>query len=167
MKRSDVLPVIRSAKNRTLRVVHSVKTAMSMIEREIAENEGIYPRNGGRLTMAEVCRRSGVHQITMMGKAHRDTTRPMIVRWIQGLKLIGDSIAIRGTVTKRADAAREEYRKIASQFQAMYQVEIPRRDREIEQLRLRISQLEADNSLLLQEIAFPKVTHLPSEGRKK
>lgn len=167
MSKSDELPVIRSARDRTLRVVDSVKKSMNLIEREIADNEGIYPHNHGRLTMAEVCRRSGVHQITMMGKAHRDTTRPMIVRWIQGLKLLEGAAKIRGAVTRRTDAAREEYRHIASRFQAMYQVEIPRRDLEIEQLKLRVSQLEAENSQLLEQTLSPKVARLPSRAIKK
>ena len=151
MTKNIELPLVTSARKRTQRVVKCIKEAMLAIEAEIKENEGIYPRNRGRLTMAEVCRRAGVHEITMMGSVHRDTTRPMIMTWIKQLGGIEGAAKIRNEITKRTDVAKEEYRRIASQFQAMYQVEVPRRDDEIRKLKQNVAELEAEN-IRLQEL---------------
>ena len=71
------------SKSRTKEVVKKIREAMQTIELDIDQNEGIYPFNGGRLTQAEVCRRAGVHKITLQGPAHRATTREMIEVWLK------------------------------------------------------------------------------------
>jgi len=167
MKSSNESPIVHSARERTLRVVNSVKKAMGDIANEIAENDGIYPHNHGRLSMAEVCRRSGVHEITMMGPAHRDTTRPMIFDWIKQTAFVKGRVKVRNAITKRSDEANEKYRRIASQYQAMYQVEMPKRDAEIVRLQRRIVELEAEILQLQGEALRGQVVRLPVGGRKR
>lgn len=161
------LPVVKSAKDRTQRVVASIKEAMAAIEAELGDNDGIYPHNRGRISMAEVCRRSGVHEITMMGRAHFETTRPMIISWMRGLTTVMGAATRRRAVTSRADLAEENYRRVASQFQAMYQVEIPKRDAEIARLQTKIAELEAENLRLYEQVSNSRVVRLPSNRRGK
>jgi len=158
--------VVLAAKARTRRVVEAIKQAMLAIGKEVKDNDGIYPHNHGRLTMAEVCRRAGVHQITMMGKAHRDTTRPMIVAWIEKLGMIRGALKVRRAVTKRSNTANAEYRRIATQFQAMYQLEMPRRDLEIAQLQAKSAELEAENERLRAQVYPGRVVQLPKTRHK-
>lgn len=158
--------VAKSAQVRSRRVVEAIGVAIKTIEREVTEANGIYPHNGCRLTMAEVCRRASVHPITMMGKAHRDTTRPMVLGWIaqMGARMTTGSRKVRNTITERADSADQSYAFIASKFQAMYQVEMPKRDAELRTLRSRVAELEAENLRLQTAVTEGRVVRLP---RKK
>lgn len=157
---------VSAAKARTSRVSAAIEKAMKIMEKEIADNDGIYPRNSGRVSLAEVCRRANVHPITLMGESHKGTTRVAILNWKEGLvsKLVKGKTAIRQAVTKRAVSAEESFQDIATQFQAMYQVEIPKRDAELEALRLRVKELEAENIRLLEQISHGRVVRFP---RKK
>lgn len=161
------LPVVENAKERTRKVVAAIKNAMAEIREDVKATEGVYPMNAGRLSMAEVCRRAGVHPITLMGKAHRDSTRPMVQRWLQELGSVQGSRHVRATITMRADIEKEKCRRIASQFQAMYQVEMPKRDAELARLRERISALEAENLLLREQVAQGRVVRLPGKVRSE
>ena len=109
--------------------------------------------------MAEVCRRADVHPITMMGVAHRDTTRVTVLSWIESLsaKLVTGARTIQKIVKQRVDTADESYRLIAAKFQAMYQVEIPKRDEAIEALQARVSELESDNLQLQEKLSQGRV----------
>ena len=152
----------KSAQKRTSRVVDSVKNAMAIMEQEIKNSDGIYSYNGGRLSIAEVCRRADVHPITIMGKRHKDTTRILILNWIESLSgtLIEGKVPIRREITKRVVSAEDRYRLIASEFQKMYQVEIPRRDDEIEALRQEVAALEEENLRLQEQVAQGRVVRL-------
>jgi hypothetical protein len=78
-----------SASARREKVVAKVREAMALIEREIEESQGVYV--GGRLSLNEVCRKAGVHPITMQGSAHRSTTKPMVLAWMGKLKASTDA----------------------------------------------------------------------------
>ena len=66
------------ARNRSEMIRVQLRDAMRRIELEIDENQGIYPLQGGRLTLSEVCRRAGVHKVTLQGKNHRDTSKAVV-----------------------------------------------------------------------------------------
>jgi hypothetical protein len=133
--------LLRVAKDRSRRVVADVREAMALIEVELQKNDGLYLRNKGRLTMAEVCRRAGVHPITMMGATHKKTTRPMIQAWIRKVSksMVVGRASIRKTVAKSANDWKAKYMDLASQFKAMYSVEIPRRDADLKKATERIA----------------------------
>ena len=159
--------VTQSAKARSSRIVEKIKRAMTEIEAEVKASDGIYAYNSGRLSMAEVCRRAGVHAITMMGKAHCKTTRPMIASWIAKLSLVKGAANVRKTVTARSNAADEEYKRIACQFQAMYQVEVPKLINEIKQLRTFAENLQSENTRLQETISKGRVVHLSNLAKEK
>lgn len=144
-----------SASARTTRVFDRVRQAMESMEREIGENDGLYIF--GRLSLAEVCRRAGVHPITMQGPAHSTTTKPMALAWLERMKrtTATGKRAVRAKVTRRARDAETELRELAANFQ-LRENEIPRLVEEIARLTERIEKLNAEN-LRLQAIV--------SEGR--
>ena len=151
----------KHAKGRTAKVVADIKRAMVAMEKEVRANDDIYPVNRGRLSMAEVCRRAGVHPITLNGPLHV-ATHKQVQDWLSNMEVIQGSREIRSAVTKRAVDAREEYRRIASQFQAMYQVEMPKRDDEIERLRRSNVALTEEIARLRAQSGDARVVPLPS-----
>lgn len=153
--------VEKSAQVRKDRTINALQAAMAKIGAEVAASKGIYLLNGGRVSMAEVCRRAGVHPITLQGAAHRETRR-RVQLWIRQLssRLVTGSQNIRTSVTSRAESAEDQVRKLAARFQSMYQVELPRRDAEIEELRARVAELEAENLKLVEQISQGLITRI-------
>lgn len=100
---------------RTEAVRQRAKRAQQQIESEIEENLGVYPFNGGRLTIAELCRRAHISNITLYGTRHRQTTKQEIEDWLNRIRtcLTTGRVAVRRRVTERADIWRERYLKSA------------------------------------------------------
>ena len=131
------------SKSRTKEVVKKIREAMQAIELDIDQNEGIYPFNGGRLTQAEVCRRAGVHKITLQGPAHRATTREMIEVWLKKVKeqMVTGKRAVRKAVTDRADDWHARYLK-AAQMTNLYHIQFVSLNDLIAKREARITELE-------------------------
>lgn len=149
------------AKSRTQTVADKVRRAMREIELEIETNDGIYPLNRGRLTQAEVCRRAGIHKITLQGQAHKSTTRVEIDSWITNIRkqlLIGKR-TVRKAVTQRADDWKSRYLAVARQIDRFHLEEVARKD-ELTKALQRIEALEADNIELRAQLSKGKVVNL-------
>ena len=103
------------AKLRTDEFVRKLTDAMKLIELEIDSNDQLYPFNGGNLNQAELCRRAGVRNVSLQGKAHKTTTKVMVDEWIAKMtaKMVTGSRRVRRAVTERADYWKEAHRKIA------------------------------------------------------
>lgn len=151
-----------SARDRTARIFDSVRNATEIMEKEIKDADGIYPRNSGRLSLAEICRRANVHPITLMGKQHKYTTRVFALKWIErmsGSMIVGRA-PIRRAITKRVTSAEDRYRLVVAEFQKMCQVEIPRRDDEIDALRREVSELKEENLKLQGQVTQGRVVRI-------
>jgi Chromatin associated protein KTI12 len=140
-----------------------LREAMKKIELEIDENGGIYPVHGGRLSLSEVCRRAGVHKVTMQGPAHRETTKKEIEGWIKRIKatLIAGRKTVRKTVTARANDWEEKYKAVANKFNEMYAIEVIEKDKLILELKQKIGLLEEENVMLRAELSAGKVVRFP------
>ena len=94
-----------------------VHAAMAVIEREIMENEGLYPHNGGRLSQAELCRRDGVDKTVLGNDTHRFSTRPEVNAWLVQMKakMVTGKRAVRKAVTKRADDMKQKVALLAAE----------------------------------------------------
>lgn len=149
------------AKKKSTEVTDAVQKAIALIKSEIANNDGMYPRNGGRVSMAEVCRRAGVAAISMMGVRHRDTTRIDILSWISTLPTSRTRKRNMATSSRLAKCSSESLlTAVVTQFQELYQVEIPRREAERKALLGRLITLEAENALLRAEVSEGRVTSI-------
>ena len=60
---------------RTSAAIGRLRKAMIEIEHDIAEHQGVYPYNFGRVTQSELCRRADVKKATLQNPVHKDTTR--------------------------------------------------------------------------------------------
>lgn len=155
--------LVHHAHERSRNVLKKLQEAMKSIELDIEQNEGIYPFHGGRLTVAEVCRRAGVRDVTLHGPAHKDTTKPMVESWLEQVKtkLITGRKAVRRTVTARADSWEDKYKKVANKFNQMYAIEVIARDEKLRELTQRVAELEEENLMLRSELSSGKVVQLP------
>lgn len=158
----------KHAKSRTHDVRDKLRSAMKTIELEIEQNEGVYPFHGGRLSLSEVCRRAGVHKITMQGPAHKTTTKPMVETWIAGIgkQLITGRKIVRKTVTSRADDWEAQYKAVARQFNEMYAIEVIAKDKALKEATERIAVLEAENFRLQVELSQGRVVRMPKPEPK-
>lgn len=143
------LGVARSAHLRSSIIVQKIKGALDIIDAELTSSGGVYPKSGGRLTLAEVCRRSGVHPQTLQNDAQAATKR-YVQEWIRKRSITGHRRIPPGgsEAGGRVDGLQRDLSSAAAKYQLLYQVEIPRRDEELEQLRRRVEELEAENKAL-------------------
>ncbi len=153
-----------SAQARSALVVSKIRAAMELMELEIAENDGVYI--SGRLSLNEVCRRAGVHPITMQGSAHKTTTKPMVIAWLEKVKnsTITGKRSVRAEVTKRARNAEDELRELAAHFQ-LRENEIPRLNEENALLTKRVQELEAEILRLQVAVSEGRVVQMPKRKR--
>ncbi|WP_421558058.1 hypothetical protein [Pseudomonas canadensis] len=154
------------AKSRTDEVTRKLRNAMIEIEKDIELNEGLYPFNGGRLSLAEVCRRAGVHKITLQGDVHKETTKVVVKEWLASLdkKLFGGSKTVRKRVNESADEWRVRYFDLARKYNELYAIEILSRDTKIKAALTKIIELEAEVSKLQEQLASTKVVVLRGAG---
>lgn len=70
-------------------VIESVSAAMLKIETEIKDNDGVYPANGGSLTLSELLRRSNVGSKTLFGSKYKDGfKREVVDSWLEKIKTL-------------------------------------------------------------------------------
>ncbi|MGE8303368.1 MAG: hypothetical protein ACN6PW_02835 [Pseudomonas kermanshahensis] len=159
--------LIAHAKSRSDDVVVRIRKAMSIIQVEIEENDGIYPLNSGRLTMAEVCRRAGVHKITLQGHAHRSSTKIMLKDWLSGLdKLLKGGKAIRQRVNIAVDDWKSRYEDLARSYNEMYAIEIVSRDSKLSLALAKVSELEGEVLKLRAQLSNDNVVVMSKRSDK-
>lgn len=159
--------LIAHAKSRSDAVSVKLHKAMATIELELESNDGIYPFNKGRLSMAEVCRRAGIHKITLQGEVHKLTSRVILKEWLETLEeqLVKGSKTVRRKVTCKIDDWKERYTDLARSYNEIYAIEIVSRDAKLEEALLKITQLE-EELLMLRVQLSDKAVVLISECRK-
>ena len=99
-------------------VVKKMRAAMKAVEAEISTHLGVYPFNGGRLSQAEICRRAGISQVTLLGKAHKLTLKKEVDAWLKRVQLgmKRGKKSVRKAVTERADAWKASLDQIAQRY---------------------------------------------------
>ncbi|GAB2541117.1 MULTISPECIES: hypothetical protein [unclassified Simplicispira] len=93
-------------------VVKKVTNAIRTIEQEIQAHNGLYPANGGALTLSELVRRSGVGPKTLFGANYKHSFKKNIVDpWLLSAK--------GGDAGSRPDAKRSAADRV-SQWRELY-----------------------------------------------
>lgn len=155
-------------KQRTQAVVDKVRTAIAEIEREIDENEGLYPYNAGRLTKAEVCRRAGITAMTLQGPAHKGTTNTLVEQFLERVRVgtITGRSSVRKMVTERAENWKAMHARIANAYHQAV-LENNKDKHQLKEHAKRIKDLEAENAELKQQLARASgknITLFPGKG---
>ncbi|CAM8635771.1 hypothetical protein MCEMSEM18_03201 [Comamonadaceae bacterium] len=70
---------------RTAGVEAKVREAMVTIQKEMAANKGIYPENGGAVSMNEVARRAKISETTLFAPKQKELGRH-VKAWVESLK---------------------------------------------------------------------------------
>jgi hypothetical protein len=142
---------------------------MEVIERDIEANDGLYPFNNGRLSIAEVCRRASIHKVTLQGSKHKSTTRVVIKEWLENL----DKLTVVGAknVRKRVAASTEEWRErylvIARKYNELYAIHIISMQKKLDVAQSRISELESENMALIVKLSAGGVSLISNVRSKK
>lgn len=150
-----------SAKSRTTEFLSRIEAGKSAIEADVEANQGIYPFNGGRLSIEEVCRRAGIHAVSLHGPLHKDTTLKDLHRWLDGLlgnMAVGKKV-VRKAVTQRADEWQRRFVDQANWVHRYHVLEAAR----IEELRAanaRIAELEREVLRLTEQLGPRKIVSI-------
>ena len=161
--------LLAASKARTANVIAKVKEAMKAMELDIQNSEGIYPFNGGRITVAEVCRRANISNMTLQAPSHRDSTKVVVEEWIKKLtvRLTTGAKLVRRAVTDRA----EEWKRVHDEIATAYHIDhltLVNVRADLGDAQNRIKELEKINATLLEQLT--KVSGLnvtPIEKGKK
>lgn len=152
---------------RTQAFVERLRNSMAEIDKEISENDGIYPRNSGRLNATELCRRAKVSVISLYGQKHSGTTKLEVNAWLARLRVDTPTSAkgARRRAHSQAMSWKEKYEVIAAEFKNMYSIEIVRRDAMIAGLRKEVSVLKSQ--IRSHAGAGSKVVGIASAAKRK
>lgn len=96
-------------KARTAEVEAKVREAMVTIQKEMAAN-GIYPANGGAVSMNEVARRAKISETTLFSPKQKELGK-IVKTWVECLKkkeVVG-RMRVRRTVFERSEDWRKKY----------------------------------------------------------
>ncbi len=106
------------ANARTKAMLHRLQTAMRSIEAEIADHQGVYPFNHGRVTQSELCRRADVKKATLQTPLHKDTTRVEVLQWLESLssQLLQTRDAVRQRITADSDLLTLEVQRLRQEL---------------------------------------------------
>ncbi|WP_181358705.1 MULTISPECIES: hypothetical protein [unclassified Stenotrophomonas] len=129
---------------RTDSFIAAIRRAMAQVDKEVKDNEGVYPHNSGRINAAELFRRAGVSQTSLYGPKHKASTRLEVEQWLHSLRahIPVTTKGARKRSQSQALSWKEKYDLMAAQFKNMYSVEIVQRDAEIESLRQEVLDLK-------------------------
>ncbi|WP_288392140.1 hypothetical protein [uncultured Herbaspirillum sp.] len=133
---------------RTLMIVRRWQDAKASIAKDIADNDGLYPLNKGKVDVKEVCRRANISQQTLYAKTgpHRQTTLVEIQEWCK--TLMHKSIpAVKKAVGEKSAFWKSEFEKVASQIH-IYELQLIEKDLRIEGLCEEIRQLKKNAKIV-------------------
>lgn len=154
-------------RQRTDEFVGRLRLAMSEIHKEILENDGVYPRNSGRLNVAELCRRARVTAISLHGPKHAGTTKIEVDVWLASLRADVPT-SVQGA-RRKAHAQKlgwkEKYDLVAAQLKNTYSIEIVQRDAMIAALKKEVAELKSQ--IKKQREAGSKVVGIESARKPK
>ena len=145
--------LLAASKERTTKVIAKVREAMKEMELDIQNSEGIYPFNGGRITVAEVCRRAKISNMTLQAPSHRDSTKVVVEEWIKKLtvRLTTGAKIVRRAVTDRAEEWKRVHDEIATAYHIDHLTLVNVRS-ELQEAQDRIKELESLNATLLDQL---------------
>ena len=159
----------RRGQARTSGVETRVREAMVFVQREMVANGGIYPANGGAVSMNEVARRAGISETTLFAPKQKELGK-IVKAWVESLKkkeVVGRT-RVRRTVFERSDDWRKLYLALKDQH-ILLELELQDAQVKLEDERKKLTELTEQYDALLQQMrggAAGKVTALPAKGNR-
>lgn len=110
MSEQHKLAAAKRGAARTEKTLRQVEDAIRSIADDMANNGGIYPHNGGAVSMAEIARRAGINEATLY-KKDNTALKERAALWLDTLKkkeTVG-RMRVRKTFQQRAESWKEKY----------------------------------------------------------
>lgn len=148
---------LKRGEDRTAKTLQRVEGAIRAISDEIQTNGGIYPNNGGAVSMAEVARRAGINESTFY-KKDNTALKERVALWLDSLKkkeTVG-RMRVRKTFQQRAESWKKKYDALENRH--------IRTELELQQLQAEHEKLRRDYDTLLEQMRVAgkkKVTPIP------
>jgi len=153
---------------RTAAVEARVREAMAAIQKEMAANNGIYPENGGAVSMNEVARRAQISETTLFAPKQRELGRS-VKAWVESLKkteVVGRR-NVQRTVFERSEDWRNKYLALQDTHIAT-ELDLQDAKVQLQDAQKALMELSSIHDALLDQIrasAASKVTPLPKRNR--
>lgn len=147
---------------RTVQMEQKVVQAMQSIQADIQANGGIYPHNGGAVSMAELARRAGISESSFYKKEPGNRAlKERADLWLETLKkkeTIG-RMRVRKTISQRA----EDWKK---KYHALEQRHI-RTELELQSMQADAQTLRKDNAALLEQLRLASASKVTPISKRK
>lgn len=137
-----------------------VRAVMLTIQKEMADNDGIYPHNKGAVSKAEVARRAEIHPFTFHKPRYRDLGQE-VDDWLDKLK--EGAVVGRGRVRKELGVRVLEWKQLYEDL--LEQHRISETDREHAEAQLKEA-LQENRSLREQLVAQSTLKVVPIRPKK-
>lgn len=137
---------------RTEKVSQQIDAALLAIENELQANAGIYPKNGGAVSMAEIARCAAINESTLYKKANA-ALKDRVEIWLAKLKkkeIVG-RMRVRKTHQERAESLTAKYGALENRH-IRTELELQALQAEHEKLQIDHRTLRRDYDALLEQI---------------
>jgi hypothetical protein len=133
------------ALRKKLATIQKIEDGKAEALRLIREHDGLYPRNSGRLSQAELCRLAGVDPALLGQPAHRSTTRADLNDWLRDIRrdMVTGKHKVRQEVTGRVEEWKKAYNELLSSF-SIVELELENANRVIQALQKQVRDLGGD-----------------------
>jgi len=136
--------------NNAAKVHERVRKTMDAIKQEVAGNDGIYPRNGGAVSLAEIARRAEIHPNTFYKDRYVELGKE-VTSWLETLKVnaVVGRVRVRTEVGARLQQWKDLYHdlleshRIAETDLAYALARLEESQSELEKLRRQLAEVSA------------------------
>lgn len=135
---------------RSADVERRVQEAMATITTEMKANSGIYPENGGAVSMNEVARRAGIHATTLH-TAKQSALGERVKLWVDSLKkkeVVG-RMRVRRTFAERAEDWKARYEALQNNH-IKTELDLQQAEAERDEARSDVEKLRVENTLFFE-----------------
>lgn len=174
MSEQHKIAAARRGAARTAEMELKVTKAMEAILADMKSNEGIYPHNGGAVSMAELARRAGINESSFYKKEPENLAlKEKAVLWLDTLKkkeTVG-RMRVKKTLSQRAEDWKQKHAALQQRHICTeLELQASKAEWEIERKELteKIASLENENAALvnlLRSSADQKVSPLQPKER--
>lgn len=153
---------------RTAGVDARVREAMVTIQKEMAANSGLYPENGGAVSMNEVARRAKISETTLFSPKQKELGKN-VKAWVESLKkteIVGRK-NVQRTVFERSEDWRHKYLALQDAHIAT-ELDIQDAKVQLQDAQKSLAELNNKYDALLEQMragAASKITPFPKGNR--
>lgn len=134
-------------------IEQQVRVVMKTIEKEMADNDGLYPHNKGAVNLAEVARRAEIHNTTLFSPKQRDFGKE-VKTWLELLK--AEKVVGRGPVRREMSERVADWKRLydgLAQSHRDTELELQQALAEKNELQVELTKLQREHDRTLKLLA--------------